>query len=103
MALIATAWCRGAAADDLTTVTCRDREDPGIGATLAFDLAGKRLVSSSGIGDTILFNDRDVPVAVTPAAIKWEVAHNTYVLNRVTLELSVIGRIYLCQLAKRQL
>jgi hypothetical protein len=97
-------WCRGAAlAADLTTATCRDREDPSVGATLVFDLGRKRLISSSGIGDTILFHDRDVPVAVSPAAIEWEVAHNTYTLNRVTLELDVIGRVYVCQLAKRQL
>ena len=88
---------------DLTTITCRDREDPSVGATLAFDLARQRLVSSSGIGDTILFHDRDMPVHVTAAAIEWEVAHNPYRLDRVTLELSVIGRVYLCQLAKRQL
>jgi len=90
-------------AADLTTATCRDREDPSVGATLVFDLGRKRLISSSGIGDTILFHDRDVPVAVSPAAIEWEVAHNTYTLNRVTLELDVIGRVYVCQLAKRQL
>jgi hypothetical protein len=94
---------RSAKAEGLTTATCRDREDPSVGATLAFDLPRKRLVSSSGIGDTILFRDRDVPVRVTEAAIEWEVAHNPYRLDRVTLELNVIGRVYLCQLAKRQL
>ena len=87
----------------MTTVTCRDREDPSVGATIFFDLGRGLLVSSSGIGDTILFNDRDVPVRVTPAAIEWEVAHNPYRLDRATLELNVIGRVYLCQLAKRQL
>ena len=92
-----------AAADGLTTITCRDREDPGVGATLVFDLARQRLASSSGIGDTILFRDRDVPIHVTASEIAWEVAHNPYRLNRVTLELNVIGRVYLCQLAKRQL
>lgn len=93
----------GIAVADVTVITCRDREDPSVGATLVFDLARQRLVSSSGIGDTILFRDRDVPVRVTAAAIEWEVAHNPYRLDRVTLELNVIGRVYLCQLAKRQL
>ncbi len=95
--------CRIVAADGLTTITCRDREDPSVGATLVFDLLRQRLVSSSGIGDTILFRDRDVPVRVTPSEIAWEVAHNPYRLDRATLELDVIGRVYLCQLAKRQL
>jgi len=58
------------------TITCRDREDPSVGATLVFDLPWQRLVSSSGIGDTILFRDRDVPVRATDAEIGWEVAHN---------------------------
>lgn len=98
-----------AAADEVrpseayVAITCRDSEDPSVGATLVFDLARQRLVSSSGIGDTILFRDRDVPVRVTPSEIAWEVAHNPYRLNRATLELNVIGRVYLCQLAKRQL
>ena len=95
--------CRIAAADGLTTITCRDREDPNVGATLAFDLGRGLLVSSSGIGDTILFRDHNVPVRVAAADIEWEVAHNPYRLDRVTLELNVIGRVYLCQLAKRQL
>jgi hypothetical protein len=94
--------CRAALAD-VTTITCRDREDPSVGATLVFDLGRALLVSSSGIGDTILFRDRDVPVRVTASAIEWEVAHNPYRLDRATLELDVIGRVYLCQLAKRQL
>ena len=89
--------------EPLTTLVCRDREDPSVGATLVFDLAGKRLVSSSGVGDTILFNDRNVPVRLSPAAIEWEVAHHTYTLNRATLELDVIGRVYVCQIAKNQL
>lgn len=89
--------------DPLTTITCRDREDPSAGATLVFDLAEKLLVRSSGSGPTILFDDRNVPVEVTPATIEWEVAHNTYTLSRATLELDVIGRVYFCQLAKRQL
>jgi hypothetical protein len=89
--------------DPLTTLACRDREDPGTGATLVFDLARRRLVRSSNIGDTILFDDRDLPVRIDAAAIEWEVAHNTYTLNRATLELDVIGRVYLCQIAKRQL
>ena len=92
-----------AAADDPTILACRDREDPSVGATLVFDLARKQLVSSSGVGDTILFNDHHVPVRVSPAAIEWEVAHNTYTLNRATLELDVLGRVYLCQIAKKQL
>jgi hypothetical protein len=92
-----------AAADDLTTVVCRYRENPGTGATLVFDLARQLLVSSSGVGDTILFNDHNVPVHVGAAAIEWEVAYNTYTLNRATLELDVIGQVYFCQLAQRQL
>ena len=95
--------CQIAAADGLTTITCRDREDPSVGATLAFDLGRGLLVSSSGIGDTILFRDHNVPVRVAAADIEWEVAHNPYRLDRVTLELNVIGRVYICQLAKRQL
>ena len=94
---------RFASAEELTTVACRDREDPSVGATLVFDLGRSLLVSSSGIGDTILLRDQNVPVRVTASAIEWEVAHNPYRLNRATLELSVIGRVYLCQLAKRQL
>ena len=43
------------------------------------------------------------PVQVTAATIEWEVAHNTYTLSRATLELDAIGRVYFCQLAKRQL
>lgn len=102
-------WCGDAVADEpgpadpLTTIACRDREDPSAGATLVFDLAKKRLVRSSGSGPTTLFDDRDVPVEVTPATIEWEVAHNAYTLSRATLELDVIGRVYFCQLAKRQL
>jgi hypothetical protein len=102
-------WFGNAAADapgphdPLTTLACHDREDPGAGATLVLDLARRRLVNSSNIGDTILFDNRDLPVRVDAAAIEWEVAHNTYTLNRATLELDVIGRVYLCQLAKRQL
>jgi hypothetical protein len=89
--------------DPLTTIVCRDREDPGVGATLVFDLGRNLLVSSSNVGDTILFGDRNVRVHVNPAAIEWEVAYNTYTLNRATLELDVIGRVYFCQLARRQL
>jgi len=102
-ALVLIASSGNAAAADVTTITCRDREDPSVGATLAFDLGRGLLVSSSGIGDTILFRDRNVPVRVTAAAIEWEVAHNPYRLDRATLELNVIGRVYFCQLAKRQL
>jgi hypothetical protein len=93
----------GAAADDLTILVCRDREDPGIGATLVFDLGRRRLVRSTNEGPTILFDDHDVPVRVGAGTIEWEVAHNTYTLNRATLDLAVIGRIYVCQIAKKQL
>ena len=86
-----------------TILVCHDRQDPGIGATLVIDLARKRLVSSTGSGPTILFDDRDVPVKVGQATIEWEVAHNTYTLNRATLELGVIGRIYVCQIARKQI
>jgi hypothetical protein len=96
-------WTSATRADDPVIVVCRDREDPGIGATLVFDLARKRLVRSTNEGPTILFDDHDIPVVVTPATIEWEVAHNTYTLNRATLELDVIGRIYVCQLARQQL
>jgi hypothetical protein len=89
--------------DPLTILVCRDRQDPGIGGTLVLDLGRRRLVQSTNEGPTILFGDRNVPLVVTPAAIEWEVAHNTYVLNRATLELDVIGRIYVCQIAPRQL
>jgi len=104
-------WCFGGSAsadgpgpaDSPTTLICRDREDPSVGATLVLDLARKLLVNSSNVGDTILFGDRNVPVRVGAAAIEWEVAHNTYTLNRATLELDVIGRVYMCQIASRQL
>jgi len=89
--------------DPLTIVVCRDRQDPGIGGTLALDLGRRRLVRSTNEGPTILFDDANVPLVVTPATIEWEVAHNTYVLNRATLELNVIGRIYVCQIVPRQL
>jgi hypothetical protein len=69
--------CNVAAADDPTTIVCRDREDPGIGATLVFDLERHRLVRSTGSGPNILFDDREVPVHVGAATIEWEVAHNT--------------------------
>jgi hypothetical protein len=96
-------WSQPTLADDPVILVCRDRQDPGIGASLVFDLARKRLVRSTNEGPTILFDDRDVPVTVTPGTIEWEVAHNTYTLNRATLELAVIGRIYVCQRAQRQL
>jgi hypothetical protein len=89
--------------DSPTTLICRDREDPSVGATLVLDLARKRLVASSGVGDTILFGDRDVRVRVDAASVEWEVAHNTSTLNRAALELDVIGRVYVCQIAPRQL
>jgi hypothetical protein len=87
----------------LTTLACRDREDPTIGATLVFDLGRSRLVQSSGSGPTILFDDHNVPVHVDAATIEWEVAHNTYTLSRATLELDVIGRVFICQVAKNQI
>lgn len=90
-------------ADPFVIVVCRDRQDPGIGGTLVFDLARRRLVRSINSGPNILFGDSDVPVKVTPATIEWEVAQNDYVLDRATLELNVLGRIYVCQLAPRQL
>jgi len=94
---------RIAAAGELTTVACRDREDPSMGATLVFDLERQILVRSTGSGRTIFFDDRDVRVHVDDAAIEWEVAHNTYTLNRATLELDVAGRVYACQVAKKQI
>jgi hypothetical protein len=85
------------------TLVCRNREDPGMGATLVLDVEARRLVSASGIGDTILFNLRDVPLRVTAAAVEWEAGYNRYTLNRATLELGVGGQVYLCQRAQRQL
>ena len=89
--------------DPLTILVCRDRQDPGMGGTLVLDIGRRRLVRSTNEGPTILFGDANVPLMLTPATIEWEVAHNTYVLNRATLELDVIGRIYVCQIAPRQL
>ncbi|MFZ2007957.1 MAG: hypothetical protein WB697_14545 [Stellaceae bacterium] len=91
------------APDPLTTLVCRDREDPRVGATLVFNLARRRLIDSSGIGGTILFGDGALPLKVTPAMVEWEAGSNTFVLNRATLELDVIGRVFLCQIAKNQL
>ena len=90
-------------AADLTTLVCRDRDHPNIGATLVFNLVRKRLLDSSGTGGTILFGDRDIAVKTTPAAIEWEAGGNTFRLNRATLELDVIGRVFFCQIAKNQL
>lgn len=101
--LVLAPWCRSARAGEPVTLVCRDRQDPGIGATLVFDLGRKRLVRSTNIGPTILFDDRDVPVKVTPGTIEWEVAHNDYTLDRTSLELAVIGRVYVCQRIPRQL
>jgi hypothetical protein len=107
LAVILTGFCLGSspvpAAEGPVTLVCHDRQDPGIGATLVFDLARRRLVRSTNEGPNILFDDHDVPVTVTPGTIEWEVAHNDYTLNRATLELAVIGRIYLCQRVQRQL
>lgn len=74
-----------------------------MGATLVFDLGRHLLVRSTNIGPTILFDDRDVRVHVDAGAIEWEVAHNTYTLNRATLELDVTGRVYVCQVARNQI
>ena len=101
--LLAASWCRPAAADDSIILVCRDRQDPGIGGTLVLDIERKRLVRSTNNGPTILFDDHDIPLVVTPGTIEWEVAHNTYTLNRATLELDVLGRVLVCQIAPRQL
>ena len=87
----------------LTTLVCRDRDHPEIGATLVFNLARKRLIDSSGTGGTILFGDGAIPLKVTPAAIEWEAGGNTFWLNRATLELNVINRVFFCQIAQNQL
>lgn len=91
------------AAETLITLACRDREDPSMGAGLVFDLGRSLLLRSTNIGPTIFFGDRNVRVHVDAGAIEWEVAHNTYTLNRATLELDVAGRVYVCQRAKNQL
>jgi hypothetical protein len=93
----------GPPADPLTTLVCGDREDPRIGATIVLNFVRKRLIDSSGTGGTILFGDSSLPLKVTPAMVEWEVAHNTYTLNRATLELDVTGRVYICQVAKNQI
>jgi hypothetical protein len=101
--------CRAALADEpgaanpLTTLVCRDREDPRVGATLVFNLARKRLIDSSGTGGTILFGDGSLPLKMTPATIEWEAGGNIFWLNRATLELDVIGRVFFCQIARNQL
>lgn len=103
--------CQVAAADapgpqgdaPLTTLVCRNREDPQVGATLVLNLVRKRLIDSSGIGGTILFGDGALPLKVTPAMIEWEAGGNTFWLNRATLELDVDGRVFLCQIAKNQI
>lgn len=97
-----------AAADEhgpgpLTTLACREREDPTIGATLVFDLGRSRLVQAVGTGPTILFDEHNLPVHVDAATIEWEVAHNTYTLSRATLELDVTGRVFQCQIARNLL
>src|SRR5579862_4641033 len=90
-------------ASPLTTLVCRDREDPRTGATLVLNLVRKRLIDSSGSGGTILFGDSSLPLKVTPAMVEWEAGGNTFVLNRATLELDVTGRVFLCQIAKNQI
>ena len=97
-----------AAADEeapgpLTTLVCRDREDPRVGATLVFNLARRRLIDSSGTGGTILFGDGALPLKMSPAVIEWEAGGNGFSLNRATLELDVAGRVFLCQIARNQL
>jgi hypothetical protein len=89
--------------NSLTTLVCRDRDHPDVGATLVFNLARKRLIDSSGTGGTILFGDGALPVTVTPAAIVWDAGNNTFTLNRATLELDVANRVFICQIAKNQL
>jgi hypothetical protein len=107
--LLLVPWAKHASADEpgpanpLTTLVCRDREHPDVGATLVFNLARKRLIDSSGTGGTILFGDSSLPLKVTPAAIEWEAGENTFRLNRATLELDVIGRVFFCQIARNQL
>jgi len=93
----------GPEASPLTTLACRDREDPRVGAILVFNLARKRLIDSSGSGGTILFGDSSLPLKMTPATIEWEAGGNTFWLNRATLELDVAGRVFVCQIAKNQL
>ena len=90
-------------ASPLTTLVCRDREDPRTGATLVLNLVRKRLIDSSGSGGTILFGDSSLPLKVTPAMVEWEAGGNTFVLNRATLELDVTGRVFLCQIAKNRI
>lgn len=87
----------------LTTLVCRDREDPRVGATLVLNLVRKRLIDSSGTGGTILFGDSSLPLKVTPATVEWEAGGNTFVLNRAALELDVNGRVFLCRIAKNQI
>jgi hypothetical protein len=101
--------CQVAAADEpgpgaspVTTLVCRDREDPRVSATLVFNFARKRLIDSAGSG-TVLFGDDALPLKMTPAMIEWEASGNTFWLNRATLELDVAGRVFLCQIAKNQL
>ena len=102
--------CQVAAADEpgpgaspVTTLVCRDREDPRVSATLVFNFARKRLIDSAGIGGTILFGDGALPLKMTPATVEWEAGGNTFWLNRATLELDVDGRVFLCQIAKNQI
>ena len=74
-------------------MACRDRQEPGVGARLVFDLDCKRPVRSISSGPAILFDDRDVPVKVTPDTIEWGITYNDYTS---TLEV-VAGRVYPCQ------
>ncbi len=109
---IAALWalgCQIAAADEpgtsaaLTTLVCRDRDRPDVGATLVFNLARKRLIDSSGSGGTILFGDGALPVKMNTAVIEWDAGGNSFLLNRATLELDVANRVFLCRIARNQL
>lgn len=109
--VLAAVFCCGVAAADepgpgaspLTTLVCRDREHPDVGATLVFNLARRRLIDSSGTGGTILFGDGSIPLKMSPAVIEWEAGGNTFWLNRATLELNVINRVFFCQISRNQL
>ena len=102
-------WCGNASAEEpgssaaLTTLVCRDRDRPDVGATLVFNLARKQLIDSSGSGGTILFGDGALPVKMNTAVIEWETGGNSFLLNRATLELDVANRVFFCRIARNQL
>src|ERR1700729_3536193 len=91
------------AASPLTTLVCRDRDRPDVGATLVFNLARKRLIDSSGSGGTILFGDGSLPVKMNTGVIEWDAGGNSFLLNRATLELDVANRVFFCRIARNQL